>query len=219
MKLTERASQRLAGILFLAAFVAYGFGTTLVAPLMDAPDSTAAVQQGSTKLVIGCLLMLANSAIVMGIGLLLRSTLASASKNVANLYLATRVVEGLFLAAGVFALLSLAFTGDAVSLSHVTFARRANFIGYQVGMLALGLGSLPFCRLLLQEHLAPRWLAGWGFMGYAVFATGALLELLGLSYGLALSIPGGIFELALGVWLMTKGLGLPRNEVTGKGGP
>ena len=52
----------------------------------------------------------------------------------------------------------------------------------------------------------PRWLAMWGLVGYAVFLTGALLELLGVAgIGLPLSILGGLFEIVFGVWLIVKG--------------
>ena len=41
MTLTERSRQRAAGILFLCAFFAYGVGTAMVAPLVDAGNATA----------------------------------------------------------------------------------------------------------------------------------------------------------------------------------
>ena len=150
--------------------------------------------------------MLSNSAIVIAIGLLLRSTLASANAKIANTYVAARASEGIALAVGAFALMSLAFSADSLSLSHVASARRINFFGYQAGMLALGAGSVPFCLLLLKQRFVPGWLALWGIIGYAIFATSALLELLGLPYGIALSVPGGLFELVYGIWLIAKGM-------------
>lgn len=205
MGISERAQQRIAGILFLCAFLAYGIGTAIVAPLIEASNATAVLLGARAQLIVGCAMMLSNSVIVIAIGLLLRPALASANAKTASTYVTARVIEGLALAVGAFALMSLAFSGDALSLSHVTSAKRVNFIGYQAGMLALGLGSFPFCLLLFTQKFVPGWLALWGLIGYAVFATGALLEFFGLPYGIALSVPGGLFELAFGFWLIIKG--------------
>jgi hypothetical protein len=67
----------------------------------------------------------------------------------------------------------------------------------------------------VQAEVHTCWLALWGLAGYAIFATGALLELLGFSYGLTLSIPGGIFELVFGIGLFTKGVGRADSIPTG----
>ena len=204
--ITELAKQRIAGALFLAAFLAYGIGANLVALLVESANATSTVLNGRSHLVAGCILMLFNSAIVVGIALLLRPALAKTNASTANFYLATRVVEGVALAVGSITLLSLALSGESLSLSHVTFARRTNFLGYQAGMLVLCLGSLPFCLLLLRQKFVPVWLALWGLAGYALLALGALLELTGLPYGIALSVPGGLFEFVFGSWLIARGL-------------
>lgn len=205
MGISERSQQRIAGALFLCAFLAYGIGTSIVAPLIEAGNATAVLLGGRGQLLAGCALMLSNSVVVIAIGLLLRPALAGASAKTASTYVMARVIEGLALTVGAFALMSLAFPGDTLSLSHLTSAKRVNFIGYQAGMLTLGLGSLPFCLLLFRQRFIPGWLALWGLAGYSIFAAGALLELFGLPYGIALSVPGGLFELVFGVWLIIKG--------------
>ncbi|MCL3861557.1 DUF4386 domain-containing protein [Actinotalea sp. K2] len=86
-----------------------------------------------------------------------------------------------------------------------TWAVEANDGAYTIAMLFLGLGSLPFCRALLRSHLIPRPLALWGLLGYAVVAVGMGLELVGYGIGMAVWIPGGLFEVALGVLLVVRG--------------
>ena len=76
-------------------------------------------------------------------------------------------------------------------------------------MFALGLGSLAFCYLLYQTNLIPRWLAALGFVGYAALMIGALLEIFGHSALLALSIPGGLFEIILPLLLFARGFNSP----------
>ena len=76
---------------------------------------------------------------------------------------------------------------------------------YQIGMALWGLGGILFCSLLYKSKLVPRLLAVWGFIGYIVFIAGTVLELFGNNIGVVLSIPGGLFEISLSIWLIVKG--------------
>ena len=74
-------------------------------------------------------------------------------------------------------------------------AINGNFMAYNVAMAGHGLGSLFFCYLLFRSNLVPRFLAVWGLVGYAIFATGCVLEILGFAgTGLVATIPGGLLE-------------------------
>jgi hypothetical protein len=133
-------------------------------------------------------------------------------------YFATRVFEGILLAVGVIHLLSLvavsrgymaAGGADADPAPFETLgavAINANLMAYNVAMAGLGLGSLFFCYLMLQSNLVPRFLAVWGLVGYAILAMGCVLEMLGFGgAGLVATIPGGLFEMFFGIWLIAKG--------------
>ena len=72
-------------------------------------------------------------------------------------------------------------------------------------MATLGVGSILFCWVLLRSRLLPRFLAAWGVAGYAIFALGSVLDLFGYGVGLVMSIPGGLFEVAAGCYLLGKG--------------
>jgi hypothetical protein len=72
-------------------------------------------------------------------------------------------------------------------------------------MLFLGLGSVPFCYLMYKEKLIPRYLALSGCLGYALLFAGSISEFLGYKVGIFCSIPGGLFELSFGLWLIIKG--------------
>jgi len=56
-----------------------------------------------------------------------------------------------------------------------------------------------------RARLLPRILGLWGLVGYAVILCGSVLEVLGFNLGLIHTIPGGLWELFVGVWLITKG--------------
>ena len=187
-----RRTARIVGILFLAAFLAYGVGTAIATSIAGSADP-----RGSDLLLItGAALMLLNSAFVIGIGVLMFPILRAHNNDIAAGYLGTRIFEGVVLAIGVVSLIVL--TGsDAIN---------ANAAFYSVAEAGLGIGSLFFCALLFRTGLVPRWLAVWGFIGYACFAAGNLLELFGVAgAGIVAAIPGGLFELTFGIWLIARG--------------
>jgi hypothetical protein len=187
-----RRTARVVGVLFLAAFLTYGIGNLIATGIVDSDD-----RGDSTGLfVTGIALMLLNSAAVIGIGILMFPILRAQSKAIASGYLGTRIFEGVVLAIGVVSLIVL-------TSSH---AIDANAACYNVAEAGLGIGSLSFCALLFRTALVPRRLAAWGFIGYACFAAGNLLELFGVA-GAAIiaAIPGGLFELTFAIWLIARG--------------
>jgi hypothetical protein len=184
-----RRSARIVGVLFLAGYLAYGVGSVIATGNADRSDSI-------TLLVTGAALMLLNSAFVIGIGVLMFPILRAHDPAVGAGYLGTRIFEGVVLAVGVVSLIVL--TGSA--------ATHANSVCYNVAEAGLAIGSLFFCALLFRTGLVPRFLAAWGFIGYACFAVGNVLELFGVAgAALVASIPGGLFELTFGVWLIARG--------------
>ena len=184
-----RRTARIVGVLFLAGYLAYGVGSLIAKGSADRSGSTA-------LFVTGAALMLLNSAFVIGIGVLMFPFLRPHNEAIAAGYLGTRIFEGVVLAIGVVSLIVL--TGSA--------AIDANTVFYNVAEAGLGIGSLFFCALLFRTGLVPRFLAVWGFIGYACFAGGTLLELFGVAgAGLVGAIPGGLFELTFGIWLIARG--------------
>src|SRR4051812_10940268 len=187
-----RRTARIVGVLFLAGYVAYGVGSLIAQDIVDSGergDSTA-------LFVTGIALMLLNSAFVIGIGVQMFPILRPHDEAIAAGYLGTRIFEGVVLALGVVSLIVLT-SSDAID---------ANAAFYNVAEAGLGIGSLFFCALLFRTGLVPRWLAAWGFIGYACFAAGNLLELFGVAgAALVAAIPGGLFELTFAIWLITRG--------------
>ena len=191
---SARRTARIVGVLFLAGYLTYGVGNLIATGIVDSDDPGSS----SGLFVTGIALMLLNSAIVIGIGVLMFPILRAHNKAIAAGYLGTRIFEGIILALGVVSLIVL--TSSA--------AIHANSAFYNVAEAGLGIGSLFFCALLFRTALVPRWLAAWGFIGYACFAAGNLLELSGITgAALVAAIPGGLFELTFAIWLIARGFG------------
>jgi hypothetical protein len=145
---------------------------------------------------VGAALMLLNSVVVATIGGLVFRVLRRGHPQTAATYLIARALEAALLAVGVFLLISMGSSAG-------------NDLAYQFAMLILGVGSVPFCRAMQQDRVVPGWLAVWGIAGYVLLAAGAVLELIGLSVGLVLTIPGGLFEVAFGLTLIARGFPEP----------
>jgi hypothetical protein len=206
---------RLIGALFLAGFVTYGVGFGLVSSVVGAPDFLSTISAHQTTLVLGAFLMLLNSVVDVGKGVLFFPILENHGKRTALAYLAAMIFEVVLMAVGVLFLLMivpLAHQGVDAGQASVGWAKalgslavEANTMAYQIGQLSLGIGAVFLCSLLFRTRLIPRFLAAWGLIGYVLHAAGAIAEIFGIPISLILLIPGGLFELALAFWLLIKG--------------
>lgn len=205
---------RLIGALFLSAILFYGGGLTLVTSVVGASDFLSTVSTHQTTLVLGASLMLLNS-VVVGIAVLFFPILEQHSKRTALAYLASRIGEAVFLAIGVLALLMIIPLGQQsvdAGAANVDWAKalgslavQSNTMAYQIAVISLGLGGIFLCSLLYWTRLIPRFLAMLGLIGYAIFMAGGIAEIFGIHVGVLLSIPGGLFEVALAFWLLIRG--------------
>jgi hypothetical protein len=166
---------RLFGGLVLAAFPLYGIGSALA----DRP--------------IGLALVAANSLAVTVVGIIGWRLVRSRERAAGIGYLVARIVEATLLAAGA----AFVYFADEPDTGDTA---------YRLGMLALGVGSIPFFDALRRRGWLPAPLAVWGMVGYTTLAVGALIDLMtGREVIEIFSIPGGLFELAIGVILLRRG--------------
>lgn len=203
------------GALFLVATATYMTGTGLIESIINSADYLNNVYPNKNQVILGVLLQFINAAAIVGIGVLMFPVLKKHSEAVAAGYVATRILESVFLVLGGIGTLFLITVSQQYLHAGVLDVARfqtlgALFIeqgqlGYHIAMMALGLGSLPFCFVLYQSKLIPQWLSVVGFMGYVLLLAWGVLEIFGSSFGLTLLIPGGLFELTLPIWLFIKG--------------
>jgi Domain of unknown function (DUF4386) len=205
---------RLIGALFLAGFLAYGVGFGLVTSVTGAPDFLATISAHQTIFVLGAFLMLLNTVADVGKGVLFFPILENHGKRTALAYLATMIVEVVLLDLGVLCLLMLVPLGQ-YAVAGGTSAAWATAIGslltqsntmvYQIAEASLCVGGVFLWWLGFRTRLIPRWMSVWGVIGYVIFLAGTIAEIFGIHIGLICTIPGGLFEVALGFWLIIKG--------------
>lgn len=172
---TSRWEGRTFGAIVLAAFLLYGIGSATA----DQP--------------IGLALVLVNSIAVSLAGLIGFRLVRAADHDVGLGYLVARLLEAVLLAGGIL-------------MAEVADVGSADTTGYLLAMIALSVGSVPFFKVLRRIRSIPQPIATWGVYGYAALATGALLELAtGQSLAVIFAVPGGLFEVVLGLYLVRSG--------------
>jgi hypothetical protein len=206
---------RVVGAIYIAGFVVGIGGNILIQSVLGAPNHLATASANSLQVAIGALLWLMAVAGDAAHGVLMFPVLKPHGERLALGYLAARIVDAVFIAVMVLFLLIQIPLGseflkaaapDAVALQGLsTVTVQASQYAYAIGMSALGLAGLILCYTLYRARLVPRLLAVWGLAGYAIIFCGMVSEVMGSGLGLASSIPGGLWEVFIGVWLIAKG--------------
>src|SRR5947207_3380209 len=206
---------RLIGALFLVGFLFYGVGAALVTSVTGGPDFVSTISANQTTLIVGAFLMLLNTVVDVGKGVLFFPILENHGKRSALAYLAFIIAQVVMLDVGVLALLLIVPLGQQAIDAGQASAAWAQGLGsllvqwnnmaYSIGEATLGVGGLFLCSLLFRTRLIPRFLAVGGFLGYVSLVVGMVAEIFGIHIGLMLSFPGIFFEVGLPVWLFIKG--------------
>ena len=203
---------RIFGALFIGGFLVYGIGFGLVSSVTTAPDFLSALAANSTVLVVGAFLMLLNTALDIGKGVLFFPIAERRGKRTGLVYLAAITAQVVLLDLGVLFLLMLVPLSEFVTGATDSWATglgslltQANTLAYELGQGTLAFGALFMTWFVFRTRMVPRTLALWGVVGYAIHLTGAIAEIFGIHVSLLLSIPAGLFEVTLGVWLIAKG--------------
>lgn len=210
-----KMTARIVGIIYLLGFVVGLLGNGLIQSILDTPDHLALVSASSLTLAFGAVLWLMAVVGDTAHGILMYPILKPHSEKIAVGYLAARIVDAVFIAIMVlFILLQIPLGSEylkagASDVSYFqtlsTLSIQASQYAYQMGMSALGLAGLMLCYTLYKANLVPRFLAIWGFAGYGIIFCGMWSEMMGSGLGLVSSIPGGLWEVFTGVWLIVKG--------------
>jgi hypothetical protein len=210
-----RTTAIVVGVVYLAGFVVGIGGNIIIQSIITAPDHLSTVSANSMMLALGAVLWLLAVAGDTAHGVLMFPILKRHSERMAIGYLAARIVDAAFIAVMVlFLLLQIplgseylkAAPTDTFYLQALSFVSvQASQYAYQIGMSALGLAGLMLCYTMYRAKLVPRILAVWGLVGYAIIFIGMVSQVMGSGLGEVSAIPGGLWEVFIGVWLVVKG--------------
>lgn len=207
---TFRKTAKVVGALYILGFVVGIAGSVL-----STPGELASVSAKSMMIAMGALLWVLAAAWDAAHGVMMFPILKQNNERIALGYLSARLVEAAVIAvSALFILLQIPLGGEFLkaSTSEIPYLQSlsALFIQsqaytYQIGMVALGMAGLTLCYGFYRAKLVPQFFVIWGFIGYVSFLLGSMLEVLGFNLQLLHTLPGGLWEMSIGVYLIAKG--------------
>lgn len=214
-----RNTARIVGVIYLVGMVVGIAASVLIQSILDVPDHLAAIAANSMPLAIGATLWLIPAVGDAAHGILMFPILKQHNERIAFGYLASRIVDAVFVAFGVvFVLLQIPLGREylrvgAADSSYLqafsTLSEQAHLYAYEIGMTTVGIAGLMLCYSFFRTNLVPRTVAVWGLVGYTFLLFGSALQVLGFDLALIHTIPGGLWEVFMGVWLIAKGFNSP----------
>ena len=201
------------GVIYLVGMVVGVGGNILIQSILGAPDHLATLSANSMLLAFGALLWLIAVAGDAAHGILMFPVLKRFSERIAFGYLGTRLMDAVFVAImALFILFQIplaneylkAGASDTLQALSAVFTQ-AQLYAYHFGMITVGFAGLMLCYVFYKTQLVPPFLGVWGLVGYAIILGGSVLEVMGFNLSLIHTIPGGLWEVFIGVWLIAKG--------------
>jgi hypothetical protein len=207
---TYRTTAKVVGALYILGFV-----VGIAGSMLGAPGQLDTVSTRSMMIATGALLWVLAAAGDAIHGVVMFPILKQNDERIAFGYFAARIVEAAVIAvSALFILLQIPLGAEflKVGASETSYLQslsaifvQAQAYTYQIGMVALGMAGLTLCYGFNRSKLVPQFFVIWGFIGYVSFLGGSMLEILGLNLQLLHTLPGGLWEISLGVWLIVKG--------------
>ncbi len=204
-----------AGVLFLITFITSIPALGLFQPVLDDPAGYIAGAGADNRIYLGVALELVLIVANIGTALVLYPLLRRHSEVLSLGYIAARIVESLFIATGILAVLgvvSLRHDDPAAGSLAVSLAQFKDWTFLLGPGFVVGIGNgLMLGYLMYRSGLVPRGMAMLGLIGgplliasgigvlFDAFAPGGTVQALA-------TIPEFLWELSLGVYLTVKGL-------------
>jgi hypothetical protein len=207
---------RIAGVLFLITFITAIGALALFQPVLDDPIGYVAGGGSDNRIFFGAFLELLLIIANIGTAIVLFPILRRQNEILALGYVAARIVECVFIAVGILALLTI------VTLGQETPGADAGPIAYALAALkdwtfilgpgfVVGVGNgLILGYLMYRSGLVPRRLAVLGLIGGPLICLSGVLVMFGVidqggTVQSLATIPEFFWELGLGLYLTFKG--------------
>ena len=223
---------RLLGLMFVVvAVLSLSSGLflgSLGVPLTGPPDDANEMltnfddERSLARMIIAVMLIEAVSIVFLAV--LLNSTLKDQNKVIARWALGLWIIEAVSLtmrATFVFFLMILSrefIDAGSPDDSHfqtlgILFSQSAQF-AYTILMVCYTIGGFMFYSLFFKSRYVPRALSMFGMAAVFVGGIGTFMEILGMEIPLVVFLPILPFEIAIGIWLMIKGVDRSKEKMS-----
>jgi len=179
-------------------------------------DSFVNISNNLTQMRISILLALFTSVGIIVLAVLLFVVLHKQNKTIALVALGLYLAEAILLAVskiGIFALIPLSLEYVKAGTPDSSYFQILGTLffgvdrwGDNIHMLFFCLGGILWYSLFYKSKYLPRVLSVWGLLAVSLALIGTLLVIFDFEPSIILVIPNGLFELAIGLWLMFKGI-------------
>lgn len=228
-----RKTALVVGVLFIVTFITSIPALVLYGPVLDHANYVLG-PGADTRIFVGALLEVLLAIADIGTAVAIFPIIKRQNESLALAYLAARIVEGTITAVGIISLLAVVtlrreFAGGSGADAAMFVVAGKALVAVHKWTFLLGPGFCPGVEnglilgyLMYRSRLVPRPIAVLGLIGGPLaIATGVgeLFELFSQTSATAgiLTLPGeGLFELAIGIWLMVKGFS-PSPIISGDG--
>ena len=214
---SDKNTPRLLGAAFLLQAVASIVSTLILTPLIvpgNIIDSMTNISNNALQMrasIVGE--MIAVIGIVM-LGSLLFVTLKKQNGKIALVALGLYLITAAIIAVSRIAAFSLLrISQESVIAGHPVYLQTLGNLfyelqdfGYFLHMLPYTLGATLFYYLFYKSGFLPRVLSLWGLIAAPLAFIGSLFDHLGYDVPMVVFFPNLPFDLAIGLWLMVKGI-------------
>lgn len=215
---SDKNTPRLLGAAFLIQAVAsLVSGLILLEPLIvpgNITDSMTNIADNALQMRANIVGEMITTIGIVVLGALLFVTLKKQNMKIALVAFGLYVTEAALLAASRIATFSLLrISQESVIAGHPAYLQtlgnlfyEAQEFGYSLHMLVFAVGATLFYYLFFKSGFIPRALSLWGLTAASLAFIGSPFLLFGYDVPIVVFIPNLPFELAIGVWLIVKGV-------------
>jgi len=220
---SDKNTPRLLGAAFLLQAVA-SLVSGLIAPVSflivsgNIIDNMTNIANNALQMRASIVLDMITAIGIVMLGSLLYVTLNKQNGKIALIALGLYVMEATILAASripAFSLLRI--SQESVIAGHPAYLQtlgnlfyESQSFGYELHMLPFALGATMFYYLFYKSGFLPRGLSLLGLIAAPLALIGTLFVLLGYDVPFVVFFPNLPFELGVGLWLMVKGIRVPK---------
>ena len=214
---SDKNTPRLLGAVFLIVFVASVTALILPQTLFSGSmsDSLVNISNNLTLMRVSILVELVTSIGIVVLAVLLYVVLYKQNKIVALVALGWWLVEAATLAVskvGTSALIPLSLEYVKAGAPDSSYFQTLGALlygidrwGYDIHMVFFSLGGILWYTLFLRSRYIPWLLSVWGIVAVSLALIGTVMVWFDTEI-IALVIPNGLFEVAIGLWLVVKGI-------------
>jgi hypothetical protein len=216
---SNRKAAIIVGVLFIIGTLA-GVLSLFTGPVLSASSVLSSVSANENQVRIGSLLGLIMAFACAGIAIWLYPVLKKHNEALALGAVGFRTIENVLGVVSAICLLSLVPLSQEYVKAGAPVASYFQTLGTSllgardsisnIQLIPFCIGALMYYYVFYQSKLIPRWLSGWGLLAIIMNLASALLVIFDLighfsTVQVILSVPIGLQELTLAVWLIVKG--------------